>query len=302
MPMPPMLGKEGGLKQERPQKGGALILFDGKGGAMRRLISHRMAITFIILGVAILLFISFPLLKTMLSSSPQTLFATLLDEEVYSSILLTIYAALIATLAGLFLGVPLAYLLARHEFRGKSFIEGLIDVPIVIPHSAAGIALLFVFGQQFLLGRAFHLIGIDFVDQIAGVVIAMMFVSTPLLIDSAKEGFKGVDVRLEKVARTLGASPWQSFFRVSLPLAWGSIFSGAVMMWARGMSEVGAVLILAYHVPFFGFHPAVAPILVVERFESFGLDYVRPVAALIIFISLITFITLRTIAYRGVKA
>jgi len=87
--------------------------------------------------------------------------------------------------------------------------------------------------------------GIDFVDSTAGIVIAMLFVSIPFLIDSAKEGFRKVDVRLEKVSRTLGASPWQSFFKVSLPLAWRSIVAGNIMMWARGISEFGAIIILA---------------------------------------------------------
>ncbi len=260
-----------------------------------------MSIVFIVLAALILLFIFVPPLKTVFSSSPGMLWSTLLQEDVYSSILLTISAALIATLIGLFLGVPLAYLLARHQFRGKGFLEAIIDVPIVIPHSAAGVALLFVFGSNFLLGKIFHSIGIDFFGAFAGVVIAMMFVSVPFLIDSAKEGFKGVDVRLEKVARTLGASSWKSFFRISLPLARRSIFSGSVMMWARGISEFGAILILAYHVPFLGHNPVVAPILVADRF-NYGLEYARPVAALVILISLIVFIVLRTMAYRGEKA
>lgn len=260
-----------------------------------------MTAVFLFLGAILLLFIFLPLGKTIFASSPGTLWDTLIDSDVYTSILLTIYAALIATLIGLLLGVPLAYLLARNEFRGKSLLEGLIDVPIVIPHSAAGIALLFIFGQHFLLGEIFDKVGIGFVDSVAGIVVAMMFVSVPFLIDSTKEGFKSVDVRLEKVARTLGASPWQTFFRISLPLARRSIFSGSVMMWARGVSEFGAILILAYHVPFLGSHPVVAPILVADRFESFGLDYARPVAVLVILISLITFVFLRTLAYRGQK-
>jgi molybdate/tungstate transport system permease protein len=262
---------------------------------------ESMIMAFILLGGLILLFIFVPLLKTVISSSPGILWDTLLEQDVYTSILLTIYAAFIATLVGLFLGVPLAYILARRSFWGKGFLEGLIDVPIVIPHSATGVALLFVFGQEFLFGRIFHSLGIDFVNTVAGVVIAMMFVSLPFLIDSTKEGFRGVDVRLEKVARTLGASPWQSFFRVSLPLAWRNIFSGSVMMWARGMSEFGAVLILAYHVPFMGHHPVASPILVADRFSSFGKDYALPVTVLVILISLVTFITLRAIVYRGAK-
>ena len=261
-----------------------------------------MSIVFIILGVLILLFIFVPLIKTVVSISPGTLSQTLAESAVKYSILLTLFAALMATLIGLVLGVPLAYLLARRNFRGKRFLEGLIDVPIVIPHSAVGIALLFVFGQQFLLGRLFHSMGIDFVYTVAGVVIAMLFVSVPFLIDSAKEGFKAVDPRLEKVARTLGASPWHSFFRVSLPLAARSIFAGSVMMWARGVSEFGAVLILAYHVPFLGQNPCVAPILVADLFEKGGLDAALPVTALLIIICLVVFIGLRSIAYRGEKS
>jgi molybdate/tungstate transport system permease protein len=260
-----------------------------------------MGLVFVILSLLILLFIFAPIVKTVVSSTPGTLWDTLLESSVYSSIMLTIWAGLLATLTGLVFGVPLAYLLARRGFWGKRFLEALIDVPIVIPHSAAGIALLFVFGRQFLLGKVFGHVGITFVDSLAGVVIAMMFVSIPFLIDSARDAFKGVDIRLEKVARTLGASPWRTFFRVSLPLAWRGIFSGSVMMWARAMSEFGAVLILAYHVPFLGGYETVAPILVADRFAGFGLDYARPVAALVILISLVAFILLRYTALRGEK-
>ncbi len=248
-----------------------------------------------LLGAVIVLFIFVPLAKTLFSSSPSLLWETLLEGEVLSSIWLTLYTALIATVVGLVFGVPLAYFLARHDFRGKRFIEALIDVPIVMPHTAAGIALLFVFGQKFLVGRAFHVIGIDFVLSMPGIVIAMLFVSVPFLIDSAKEGFGKVDQRLEKVARTLGASPWQTFFKVSLPLAKGSIFGGSVMMWARGISEFGAVLVLCSY-------PTIAPILVYTRLEEYGLDYALPVASILIIICVVVFVALRSFAYRRQKA
>jgi molybdate/tungstate transport system permease protein len=256
--------------------------------------TNKMTLTFILLGLVIFLFVVVPLFKMIGTSDPRILLDTLFDTEVRDAIWLSIYAALIATGVGFVLGVPLAYLLARHEFPGKKIVEGLIDVPIVIPHTAAGIALLFVFGRNFLAGRVFHVMGVSFVDSTAGIVIAMLFVSIPFLIDSAKEGFKKVDVRLEKVARTLGASPWQTFFRVSFPLAWRSILSGNIMMWARGISEFGAVIILAYH-------PMIAPTLIFERFETYGLAYSRPVAVLLILISLFVFIVLRTLVHRGEK-
>jgi len=256
-----------------------------------------MSLTFLLLGLIIFLFIIVPLAKMIFASflEADVLLDTFLDPEVTAAIGLTLYTALIATTIGFVLGVPLAYLLARHNFPGKRLVEGLIDVPIVVPHTAAGIALLFVFGRNFAVGKAFDAIGINFVDSMAGIVIAMLFVSIPFLIDSAKEGFKKVDVRLEKVARTLGASPWQTFFRISFPLAWRSIMAGNIMMWARGISEFGAVIILAYH-------PMIAPVLVYERFETYGLDYARPIAVILIMVTVLVFIVLRTLAYRGDKS
>jgi molybdate/tungstate transport system permease protein len=258
---------------------------------------NRLTVIFILLGLIIFLFVVVPLGKMIFASAsePGTLWETILDPEVTGAIGLTLLAGLISTLIGFLFGVPLAYLLARTDFKGKKLVEGLIDVPIVVPHTAAGIALLFVFGRNTALGEFFSFFGIKFVDSIAGIVIAMLFVSIPFLIDSAKEGFKKVDVRLEKVARTLGASPWQAFFRISFPLAWRSIFAGIIMMWARGISEFGAVIILAYH-------PMIAPVLVYERFETYGLNYARPIAVLLILVSVLVFIVLRIIASRGDKS
>ena len=253
---------------------------------------HRLTFTFFLLGMVILMFIFVPLAKMVFTQSPVTLWDTLMMGDVRDAIWLSLYTALIATLAGLLLGVPLAYFLARHNFRGKRIVEAIIDVPIVVPHIAAGIALLFVFGQDFALGKFFDALGINFVNSVPGIIIAMMFVSVPFLIKSAQQGFEEVDVRLEKVARTLGASPWRVFFRVSLPLARRSVFGGSVMMWARSISEFGAVLVLTYH-------PKIAPILVYEWLTTYGLKYALPAATLLIIVCLIIFVVLRSIAYRG---
>ncbi len=252
---------------------------------------HGFAFCFIVLGIVILLFILVPLLKMVFLSDKRALWLAFFDTETMQSVLLTIYAALIASVIGFILGAPLAYLLARYDFPFKSILEGLIDLPIVVPHSAAGIALLFVFGGNFLVGRWFNQIGLQFVDSLAGIVIAMLFVSVPILINSAKESFRKVDVRLEKVARTLGASHWQTFFRISFPLAWRSILAGSLMMWARGMSEFGAVVILTYH-------PMTAPVLIYERFEAYGLTQAAPVATIMIIISAFVFISIQALLRR----
>lgn len=252
----------------------------------------RMKSGFVILGGVLLLFIAWPLLKTVFSTSPRSLWETILDPQVRGAIWLTFYASAIATGVAILTGVPLAYILARHEFPGKGLIEGLIDLPIVVPHTAVGIALLMVFGRSGALGRAFGEIGVRFVSSVPGIVIAMLFVSMPFLVNAARDGFTAVDPRLERAARTLGASPWTTFRRVSLPLARRSILSGTILMWARGLSEFGAVVILSYH-------PMVAPVLLYERFESYGLDYARPVAVWIILSSLAVFVALRMVAGRG---
>ena len=165
----------------------------------------------------------------------------------------------------------------------KNILLGLINLPIVIPHTAAGIALLGFIKRDTLVGRLGEMVGLNFIGTSAGIMIAMAFVSVPFLINAAYNGFKEVPERIENASYTLGATKWQTFFKISLPLAWRSIVSGGVMMFARGISEFGAVVIIAYH-------PMTAPVLIYERFSSFGLKYSQPVAALFILISLIVLI------------
>ncbi|MFH1438218.1 MAG: ABC transporter permease [Pseudomonadota bacterium] len=261
---------------------------------MKTRLTDSMVPVFIFLSLVIVFFLGFPVLKILLSVTPAALFKTLILQEVTRSFLLTFYCGLVATLLGLIVGVPLAYVLARSEFPGKRVIEGIIDMPVILPHSAAGIALLFVFGRHFMVGKAFGAIGIDFVGEVPGIVIAMLFVSVPFLVNAAKEGFKKVDVKYEQAARSLGASPWTAFFTIALPLAGSGILSGAIMMWARGLSEFGAVLIITYH-------PMIAPILVYNYFENFGLEHTVPVVALLILLTLVFFTLLRWLNYRWEK-
>ncbi|MBL7225918.1 MAG: ABC transporter permease [Desulfobacteraceae bacterium] len=253
--------------------------------------SGRKSFRFVFSGLSILLIIlvAVPLLRMILSADPEVMRSTIADQEVMASIFLTLRSAFWATIACAILGIPLAYLLARWSFPGKSLVQGLVDIPVMIPHTAAGIALLMVYGRNFFLGKTLNEIGLDFVGTETGISLAMAYVSLPFLVNAAKDGFLAVDPKLERVARTLGASPWQAFFRVSLPLAWRPILSGGIMMWARGISEFGAVIILTYH-------PMTAPILIWERFQAYGLKYAQPVAVLLILLCLLIFALLRWLA------
>ncbi|HZX09809.1 MAG TPA: ABC transporter permease [Acidobacteriota bacterium] len=243
---------------------------------------------FYFLGTLLILFIVIPLFRMMFSVSPQEAGRALMEKELMSSILLTLRASLWATLTALILGIPLSFILARHHFFGQKIIEGLIDIPVVIPHTAAGIALLMVWGRESLFTKV---TGISIPGTEAAISIAMLFVSLPFLVNSAKEGFKMIDVRYEKTAISLGASPWKAFTSVSLPMAKKSIISGSIMMWARGISEFGAVVILAYH-------PMTAPVLIFERFQNFGLDYAAPATVVLILIILVVFVVLRILGDR----
>lgn len=241
---------------------------------------------FAVLGAILLLFFALPLVAMVAKERPATLLETLTDGEVLSALWVSVSAAAISTGIALFFGVPLGYLLARREFAGKAAIQALVDMPVVVPHLAAGIALLTVLGPGGFVGAATGKVGLHFVEALPGTVAAMLFVSAPFVVNAARTGFEGVNRRLENVSRGLGASAGRTFFSISLPLARGSIVSGAVMSWARAVSEFGAVLVLAYF-------PRVAPTLIYERFTSFGLASSRPAAAILVLVCLGIFTAVR---------
>ena len=249
-------------------------------------------VIFVLAGAILVLFVVLPLASTLFSTTPLAFIQALGDPEIGNSLQLTFTASGIATIFGLLTGLPLAYLLARGRFPGKRLVESIVDLPIVIPHTAAGIALLLVFGSQGILGKRFASIGLIFTDSLAGIVVAMAFVSLPYLVNLCRESFALIEPEMERVALVDGASPWQAFWYVTLPQAWRGVLSGILMMWARGISEFGAVVILAYN-------PKIIPVLVYERFEELGLPAAQPVALLLILVVLAVFILLRSsLVYR----
>lgn len=239
-----------------------------------------------LLGALVLLFIIAPLTGIILSTDYKDVASAINDTEVTRSVWLTVFASITATLIFAGLSLPFAWLLARKKFPFKRLVSGIIDLPVVIPHTAAGIALLGVISRDSTAGRLAANFGIDFIGHPSGIIIAMAFVSLPFFINSARDGFSSVPEKLEKTALNLGANPARVFITISVPLAMRHIISGCVMMFARGMSEFGAVVIIAYH-------PMVAPVLIYERFSSFGLQYARPVAVILIILSVIFFLLMR---------
>jgi molybdate/tungstate transport system permease protein len=248
-------------------------------------------VTGALLGALLVLFIVGPLLRLLLEASPGALAGAARDAEVRDAIVLTVLAASAATLIALLLGVPLGYALARFRFPGSGILRGILELPVVIPHPVAGIALLLFLGRQSAIGGALGRAGLEIVSHVPGIIAAMLFVSAPLLVSGAREAFATVDPKLERVARTLGDSGWDAFRRVTLPLAGRGILAGALLAWGRSVSEFGAIVILAYH-------PKVASILIFDRFTLYGLPAAVPVAAILLIVALGVFVLIRLLEPR----
>jgi len=234
----------------------------------------------------LLLFLAMPTLGLVGAAGLSGLRRLADDAELRGALALTGGTAALATLLGVVAGTPLAYLLARRPFRGRALVAALVDLPLLIPHPVAGIALLLVLGRQSAFRAAALDAGLRIAGTPVGIVCAMLFVSVPLYVSGAREAFARVDRRYELVARTLGDSPARAFRRVTLPLAGRGLLAAAVVMWARAVSEFGAVVILAYN-------PKVVSVLSWERFTGYGLSDALPVAAALLLLSLVPLVALR---------
>ena len=256
-----------------------------------RLKPFSLGLAFSVLGSFLILFMVVPVLLLYLTTPTESMLGIPYDQEAVKAIFLSLIAATTATGVSLLFGIPLAFILARYAFFSKSFIEAVVDLPLVIPHSVAGIAVLVAYSSRSTLGGILSNLGIVIEDTFWGIVAAMTFVSATILINAARDGFQAVDKEYEYVARTLGASLHRVFFSVYLPLSFKPILSGAIMTWARAMSEVGAILIVAYF-------PKIAPILIVDRFLNYGLAASKPIACALLTISIAIFAVLRFLAKK----
>jgi molybdate/tungstate transport system permease protein len=242
--------------------------------AMPRITPVFVALT-VILGVGII----GPIVKLLVVAPGYGLGGVLADRELQAAVWLTIGTATAATALVAVLGTPLGYLLARFDFPGRRFLAAALQLPVIIPHPVAGIALLLFLGRNTALGSTLARLGIEVVNHVPGLVAAMAFVSAPLFVAAARQAFGSVDPTLERVARTLGDDEWGAFRRVSLPLARRGLLSGAVVTWARAVSEFGAIVIVTYH-------PKTASVLIYDRFTTDGLRGAIPAAAVLLLVSL----------------
>jgi len=249
----------------------------------------RSPTTLVFLGAGLVLVLSllFPILTIILGQDVHSLELLLRDPRIRAAIATTLVTATVSTMILLVGLTPLTYALARLRFPGRELLLCLIDLPIVIPQSAAGIALVCLLGRrQFLGGLLADQFGLYFDGTVLGICLAQVFVAMPFFSKSALAAFQAIDEELEAVARTLGATPWGVFWRIALPLASRGVAVGAVLALARAAGEFGALLFLAPT-------PETAPMAVFNRFNSMGIVEVAPLVSLLLLVSLGTFFLLQ---------
>jgi len=243
-----------------------------------------------LLGSLLFLFLAAPIAQLVASGGLEGATKLATDAELRRALGLTAATATAATLLGVLGGTPLAFLLERWRFPGRAAITALLDLPLLIPHPVAGIALLLVLGRESVVGGAALNLGLRIVGSPGGIVCAMLFVSAPLFVSGAREAFARVDRRFEAVARTLGDTRWRVFRRVTLPLSRRGLVAAAVVMWARSVSEFGAIVVITYN-------PKTVSVLSYDRFTSFGLREALPVAAILTILALVPLTVLRALRY-----
>ncbi len=200
---------------------------------------------FIVPGLWLLALLGLPLLALILRAFGLDFWAYALSDAALAALQLSLFTSGLSVVIALLAGTPLAYMLARWDFKGKAAIELLIDLPIVLPPSVAGLALLMAFGRQGIFGGLLTALGVSIPFTTAAVVIAQTFVSAPLYVRSARIGFVEIDPQLEEAALVEGATQWQMFHEVMLPLAGRALISGAILTWTRALGEFGATILFA---------------------------------------------------------
>ncbi len=244
-------------------------------------------------GSVLVAVVLFPLVALAVSCSAPTLLAVGSDAEVLDAVRTSMVSATVTTLLAFLFGVPFSYAFARSSFRGKRYVDMLIDLPILVPQTVVGISFMLLLGPRTSAGRLLkEWTGLSVSGTMLGIVLAQTFVSAPFMLRSLISGFSAIDERLEKASRTLGAGPFSTFVRVSLPLASGAMWAGVVLTWARAVSEAGALFILAYH-------PYTVSILVHERFSRYGIREASPVAVFFLLACLGAFLALRFLQSSG---
>ncbi|HUN64666.1 MAG TPA: ABC transporter permease [Bacteroidota bacterium] len=239
---------------------------------------HRWVI--VLLSLPLIVFIALPLAALILRTSPSQLIGMLATRTVADAVLLSIETSAATVVLTAFLGTPVAYLIAKYRFAGRELAETVMDLPIVLPPAVAGVALLMAFGRSGIAGRWLALAGWTIPFTTVAVIFAQMFVAAPFYVKSAVQGFRAVNAEYEQSAALDGASSWQIFRSVTLPLSRTFLAGGILMTWARSLGEFGATIIFA------GNFPGRTQTMPLAIYLGFEIDFSTAVALAIVLLAI----------------
>lgn len=229
---------------------------------------------------AVIVFLTLPIVALFVNVAPGDLLASLGEEGALDALRLSLQTSATALIVILAVGTPAAYLLATRDFRGRSVVVTLVELPLVLPPAVAGIALLAAVGPSGLLGSAIADAGVRLVFETAGVVVALTFVASPFYIRQAQAAFAAVDPTLLQASRTLGAGEARTFVAIAIPTARAGLYSGTALAWGRALGEFGATLLFAGS---FQGVTQTAPLAILERF---GTDFTGALALSVVLVAL----------------
>jgi molybdate/tungstate transport system permease protein len=237
-------------------------------------LNRRTNLTFVVFGLLggfLLINLVLPIASLLFGADWAGWVTALRQPEAVQALMISIEASAISLAIMAVLGIPLGYLLARADLPLKRLWIILVFLPMVVPDLAAGILLLRTFGPYGIVGQTLDARNISLTNNLAGIVLAQLFVAAPFAVISTTAAFASVDRKLEMAAATLGDSQWHIFRRISLPLAWPGIAAGLTLAWIRAMGEFGSTLIVAYS-------PHSVPVYMWIEFESEGIHGALPAA------------------------
>ena len=250
-----------------------------------------------VLGGSLLALFLLPLYALFTYAPPGAIGAAAHQPAVQAAVYLTLLASGIAVLTAVVLAIPLGYLLARRRFPGRSVVEAVVALPVAVPHLLVGLGLFFLLVPGTPLYRLTTAVGLPVYDTIWGVVLVMVFVSAPYTVLASDLSFRAVDPRVVETARALGAGPATAFLTVSLPVAARGIVAGLLLTWARAVSEIGGILILAYTVypagPYNGPVTNTLSVLVYDLFQAGDLKEAAAVSCVFLLIAFGLFLAVR---------
>jgi molybdate transport system permease protein len=255
-------------------------------------------LTAIIAGILIfgfLFFITIPLAALFTRVTPADFVTAITSAAAMDALWLSAVTASISTVIVVVLGTPLAYVNARVAYRGRDVVDTLTDLPIVLPPTVAGLALLIAFGRNGLIGQYLDIFGISLPFTTLAVIISQIFVASPFYIRQARSSFEAVDRDYESASRTLGESPLRTFFRVTLPIAAGALLSGIIMTFARALGEFGATLMFAGN---FQGRTQTMPLAIYTTMQS-NMNVAVALAIVLVVFSFSVILTVKYISGRG---